>query len=268
MQEVYRWIELAGTSTAPVLIYGESGTGKELVARDRPQPAARAATSRSSPSTAPRFAETLLESELFGHERGAFTGADRAAARAASSWPTAARCSSTRSARCRSEPQVKLLRVLRGGRVRPGRRRQRAIQVDVRVIAATNRDLDRGDRRRASSARTCSTGSTCSRSTLPPLRERRRGHPAAGRHFLERVPGRTTARSRTRPRDAEQALRALPLARQRPRAAQRHPARGGPQRHRQDRRRAPARQRAASRRDRRRRPEPAGSRPSARWSAT
>ena len=69
----------------------------------------------------------LLESELFGHERGAFTGARHARARGASRPPTAARCSSTRSASCARALQVKLLRVLQEREFVPRRRRRAAL---------------------------------------------------------------------------------------------------------------------------------------------
>ena len=102
--------------------------------------------------------------------------------RASSSRPTAARSSSTRSATCRSPAQAKLLRVLQEGVVtRIGG--TKSMQVDVRVLAATNKDLARGDRRRAGSARTCSTGSTWCRSDVPPLRERREDIPLLVAHF-------------------------------------------------------------------------------------
>ena len=78
MHAVLALVERVATSDSPVLITGESGTGKEL-ARARDAPAVRARRARSSTSDCAALAEELLESELFGHERGAFTGADRRA---------------------------------------------------------------------------------------------------------------------------------------------------------------------------------------------
>ena len=122
-----------------MLITGETGTGKELIAREIHNRSPR----KSGPFVVVNcgaIPENLIESELFGHVRGAFTGAV-ATRRASSSRPTAARCSSTRSARCRSTLQVKLLRALQErvvfkvGDSKPER-------CDIRVVAATNRDLD------------------------------------------------------------------------------------------------------------------------------
>ena len=99
MQQLVKEIGKVTSSRATVLINGESGTGKELIARvihnysyDEAKPFIGINCSA--------IVDTLLESELFGHEKGAFTGA-RASSPASSSWPRTAPSSSTRSATCR-----------------------------------------------------------------------------------------------------------------------------------------------------------------------
>jgi DNA-binding NtrC family response regulator len=137
MQEVYRWIELAATSTAPVLVYGESGTGKELVARTIHDLSNR----RNKPFVAINCAaipENLIESELFGHERGAFTGATE---RRLGCFELAdgGTLFLDEIAEMDSNTQAKLLRVLQEGSFRRVGGGKAEIQVDVRVVAATNR---------------------------------------------------------------------------------------------------------------------------------
>jgi transcriptional regulator with GAF, ATPase, and Fis domain len=88
---------VAKSDTTTVLIEGESGVGKEMIARLVHQYSNRA-TKPFMDINCASLPETLLESELFGYEKGAFTDA-KARSRAFSSWPTAARCSWTKSAR-------------------------------------------------------------------------------------------------------------------------------------------------------------------------
>ena len=135
MQEVYHVIELMATSNAPVLIHGESGTGKELVARTVHERSDR----RAGPFVAINCAaipETLIESELFGHERGAFTGASE---RRIGCFELAdgGTLLLDELAEMDVGTQAKLLRVLEDATFRRvGGKTE--VSVDVRVIASTN----------------------------------------------------------------------------------------------------------------------------------
>jgi DNA-binding NtrC family response regulator len=137
MQEAYRWIELAAKSTGPVLLYGESGTGKELVARTIHDTSSR----RQGPFVAINCAaipETLIESEIFGHERGAFTGAtdQRIGCFELADGGTLLL---DEIAEMGVGVQAKLLRILQDSVFRRvGGKKE--IRVDVRVIAATNHE--------------------------------------------------------------------------------------------------------------------------------
>jgi transcriptional regulator with GAF, ATPase, and Fis domain len=141
MEAVFRLMTKAAGSTIAVLIQGETGTGKELVAR-----AIHAVSARGrGPFLAVNCAampETLLESQLFGHRRGAFTGADRDRVGLFEA-ATGGTLLLDEIGEMPLAMQAKLLRVLQEGEVTPvGDTRPRP--VDVRVLSATNRDLSLG----------------------------------------------------------------------------------------------------------------------------
>ncbi|HXJ84212.1 MAG TPA: sigma-54 dependent transcriptional regulator [Candidatus Methylomirabilis sp.] len=137
MQEVQRLIELAAGTAAPVLVNGETGTGKELVARTLHELSPRS----KGPFLAVNCAampETLLESEIFGHERGAFTDA-RERREGCFELAHGGTLFLDEVAEMRPSTQVKFLRVLQEGTLRRlGGKGE--IKVDVRVVAATNQD--------------------------------------------------------------------------------------------------------------------------------
>ncbi|MCC7185758.1 MAG: sigma-54-dependent Fis family transcriptional regulator [Acidobacteria bacterium] len=135
MREVYQLLEQAAPTSASVLITGESGTGKELVAQTIHQLSPRAARP-FVPINCAAIPEALLESELFGHEKGAFTGA---VARRQGSFELADRGTLFLDEIAEMNPalQAKLLRVVQERVVRPvGGDRDRPI--DIRIVAATN----------------------------------------------------------------------------------------------------------------------------------
>ena len=182
MQELFTMIQDVAASEAPVLITGETGTGKELVAK---------AIHAKSPRCHGHFIaincgalpEPLLESELFGYERGAFTGAVRAK-KGRLEMAHRGTLFLDEVGTVPLKMQVDLLRVLETKRFhRLGGREE--IEVDFRVIAATNRDLHdaihRGEFRQDFFYRL-----NVIALHIPPLRERREDIPLLARHFLER----------------------------------------------------------------------------------
>ncbi len=202
MQAVYRLIEGVASATSTVLILGESGTGKELVARAIHQHSAREGKP-FVPVNCAAIPKDLVESELFGHVRGAFTGAQ--AARAGlfdtanggtifldevGDLPIAA--------------QVKLLRTLQEGEIKPVGADE-VKSVDVRVLAATNVDLkakiESGEFRRDLYYRL-----NVIAINLPPLRDRENDVLLLATHFVQKLAVRM---GRTPKRISEGAGRAL-----------------------------------------------------------
>ena len=180
MLAVYKQIALACASDAPVLVTGETGTGKELVARAIHRNGGRAARA-FVPVNCGAMPEGLLESELFGHLRGAFTGAvtDKKGLVEEARGGT---IFLDEIGEMSPALQVRLLRTLELGEVRPVGS-ARAMKVDVRVIAATHRDLERATRE-GSFRQDLFYRLHVFAIRVPPLRERREDVPLLAAHFL------------------------------------------------------------------------------------
>jgi two-component system response regulator HydG len=186
IREVFRVVQKAAPTNATVLILGESGTGKELVAEalHRASPRAGRPFLRVNCAALP---EGLLESELFGHAKGAFTGAvgERAGRFEAASGGT---LFIDEVGEVPPHTQVKLLRVLQNREIeRLGESKPRP--VDVRLVAATNADLDAKVRRGAFREDFYFRLKVVT-IRMPPLRERRSDIPLLAEHFRELYAGR------------------------------------------------------------------------------
>jgi len=182
MRAIFDMIQTVAPQTSRVLITGESGTGKELVARAIHENSIRAQAPFITINCG-AFPETLLESELFGYMKGAFTGANenrqglfQAAHGGTLFMDEIGNMSLTM--------QVKLYRVLQEGKVRPIGSTEES-DVDVRIIAATNKEFEKEiaeGRFREDLYYRLSVIPI----QVPPLRERRDDIPLLARHFLER----------------------------------------------------------------------------------
>ena len=182
MQEIFSLIERVAKTTSTVLVRGESGTGKELIAR---------AVHQASPRSEARFLsincgalpENLLESELFGHEKGAFTGAVREK-KGLFQEADGGTLFLDEIGEMTPSMQVKLLRALQDKHIRRVGGSQEA-PVDVRIIAATNRDLaeriESGDFREDLYYRI-----NVIPIHLPPLRQRREDIPLLVEFFIKK----------------------------------------------------------------------------------
>jgi len=183
MLEVYKLVARVAASTATVLVTGESGTGKELVARaiHTHSPRVRAAF---VPVNCTALTESLLESELFGHARGAFTGAV-GAKRGLFEMANGGTMFLDEIGDMGPKMQAQLLRTLQDGEVRPVGGSE-SIRVDVRIVCATNKDLDeevKAGRFREDLYFRINVVTV----RLPPLRERREDVPILVGHFLAKI---------------------------------------------------------------------------------
>jgi len=204
MKELRERIARVAPIPSPVLIVGESGTGKELVARELH----RLGGAENRPFVAINSAaipENLVESELFGHERGAFTGANRTH-KGAFELATGGTLFLDEVGELPLTAQAKLLRVLEDNRVtRVGG--ERAVSVNARVVAATNRDLEsEAETRRFRADLYYRLNVHVLR--VPALRERRSDIPDLVEHFLDATCARFGIRRKTITRQALELLSA------------------------------------------------------------
>ena len=221
IRQIYRIIEQAAPTAASVLIWGESGTGKEMVAQTIHQLSQRA-TQPFVPINCAAIPETLLESEIFGHEKGAFTGAVE---RRQGCFELAHRGTLFLDEIAEMMPatQVKLLRVLQERKFRRlgGRQEQ---EVDVRIIAATNVDpleaVRRGKLREDLYYRF-----NVFAIEVPPLRDRREDIPLLVQAFLNEFNARNGKAVKGVDQEAMKLLEHYTWPGQHPRTAQRHRAR-------------------------------------------
>jgi transcriptional regulator with GAF, ATPase, and Fis domain len=198
MKEVYQFLKRAAPTESTVLIEGESGTGKELAAR---------ALHRNSPRASKPFVaincaaipETLLESDLFGHERGAFTGA-ASLKKGRLEIADGGVVFLDEIGELAAELQVKLLRVLQerefervGG--------NHPIKVDIRLIAATNCNLEQAVRD-GSFRQDLYYRLAVLKITMPTLRDRRDDIPMLVRHFVQKYAKRCKVKPRPVSREA------------------------------------------------------------------
>ena len=181
MREVFGLLELAAPTSAPVLLSGESGTGKELAARTLHELSPRH-RDPFVPVNCAAIPETLLESEIFGHEKGAFTGALE---RRVGCFELAhgGTIFLDEVAEMTPSTQAKFLRILQDGTLRRlGGKTE--VAVDVRVVAATNKDPEKAIRDGALREDLYYRLNVFS-IALPPLRERREDIPLLIRAFLD-----------------------------------------------------------------------------------